>query len=68
MSKFDNDEIELDDFCDEIIFTLEDDEKRRFLKENFEKIKEVILKGYTEENLVKELLDSIPIPNFKAHV
>lgn len=27
-----------------------------------------ILKGYTEENLVKELLDSIPIPNFKAHV
>ena len=26
-----------------------------------------ILKGYTEENLVKELLDSIPIPNFKAH-
>ena len=27
-----------------------------------------ILKGYTEENLVKELLDSVPIPNFKAHV
>ena len=27
-----------------------------------------ILKGYTEENIVKELLDSIPIPNFKAHV
>jgi len=27
-----------------------------------------ILKGYTEENIVSELLDSVPIPNFKAHV
>lgn len=29
---------------------------------------ETLLKGYTEENIIQEILQTVPVPDFKAHV